>query len=55
MLRLHSPSEKSDPLPAADVASAADALQPPPPAEAIRQAVWVDLAYPTVAEMQAVE
>lgn len=55
MLRLHAPNRLSEPLPAELVASNGDVFSPLPTPEAIREAVWVDLSYPTGNERRAVE
>lgn len=55
MLRLHAPDRPTDPLAAETVASGGTALEMVPDAQAIRSAVWVDLASPLAHEREAVE
>jgi magnesium transporter len=55
MLRLHRPDQPTTPLTPEEIAAGPDALFPLPDADAIRAAVWVDLAFPTTVEVEAVE
>lgn len=56
MLRLHAPDRPTEPIPPDVIASGGQApLSALPDAEAIRGAVWVDLAFPLPHERRAVE
>ncbi len=55
MLRLHAPDRCTSPLPATDVATNGNVLEPLPTADEIQSAVWVDLIFPTPLETSAVE
>jgi magnesium transporter len=55
MLRLHFPDRPTDPLAAEIVATGGSALGSLPEMDAIRDAVWVDLAFPLPHERRAVE
>ncbi|MFN7398228.1 MAG: magnesium transporter CorA family protein [Sandaracinobacter sp.] len=55
MLRLHLPDQPTEPLTPEQIAAGPDALGPLPTADAIRSAVWVDLAFPLNDEVEAVE
>ena len=55
MLRLHLSDRPTEPLSPEAVAKGSDLLQPIPGPDQIRQAVWVDLAFPLETERQAVE
>lgn len=55
MLRLHSPDKPTEPLDAIVVAGGGDATGHLPAAEDIKNAVWIDLAFPLEHERLAVE
>jgi magnesium transporter len=55
MLRLHHPDAPTAALSAEGIAAGGDATQLLPAPQAIRDAVWVDLAFPLPHERQAVE
>lgn len=55
MLRLHLPDEPTAPLAPEEIAAGPDLVRPLPDAQAIRDAVWADLAFPLGAEVEAVE
>jgi magnesium transporter len=55
MLRLHLPDRPTEPLSPEAVATGGNPLLSIPDAQAIRQAVWIDLAFPIEAEREAVE
>lgn len=55
MLRLHLPDHPTPPLSPEEIAAGQGALRPLPDARAILDAVWIDLAFPLAAEVEAVE
>ncbi len=55
MIRLHFPDRPTEGLSAEFVAAGGDAVQPLPEAETIRQAMWIDVAFPLAHERKAVE
>jgi magnesium transporter len=55
MLRLHLPDRPTEPLSPEVVAAGGNALLALPDAQSIREAVWIDLAFPLQAEREAVE
>jgi magnesium transporter len=55
MLRLHLPDQPTPALLPEDIAAGPDAVRPLPDRQAILDAVWIDLAFPLQAEVDAVE
>ena len=55
MLRLHLPDQSTPALQPEDIAAGPDAVRPLPDRQAILDAVWIDLAFPLQAEVDAVE
>ena len=55
MLRLHLPDQPTAPLSPEEIAAGPALVRPLPDATAIREAVWVDLAFPLELEVEAVE
>lgn len=55
MLRLHLPDQPTAPLSPEEIAAGPGLVRPLPDATTIRDAVWVDLAFPLDLEVEAVE